>query len=76
MVQAVTVSRVLDVWYPTVVKKTVDKTVDRNVRHAFLVIIKASITIIIEPVMREVTERCGAQGAYLREEAQTLGTVD
>ncbi|RPD54060.1 acyl-CoA oxidase [Lentinus tigrinus ALCF2SS1-6] len=64
MVQAVAVARVLDVWYPTVVKQSVDMSLDSSLRHAYSVITKASIARLLQTCMREVIERCGAQGTF------------
>ncbi|TFK91638.1 acyl-CoA dehydrogenase NM domain-like protein [Polyporus arcularius HHB13444] len=64
MVQAVAVSRVLDVWYPTVVKQSVDKAVGPSMRHAYSVIAKAGVARLFQTCMREVIERCGAQGTF------------
>ena len=62
MVQAVAVARVLDVWYPTVVKQSVDMSLASGLRHAYSVITKASVARLLQTCMREVIERCGAQG--------------
>ncbi len=62
MVQAVAVARVLDVWYPTVVKQSVDMALEPGVRHAYSVITKASIAQLFQTCMGEVMVRCGAQG--------------
>ena len=62
MVQAVAVSRILDVWYPIVVRQSIDKALSHSVRHAYSVIAKAGIVRLFQPCLREVIERCGAQG--------------
>lgn len=62
MVQAVAVARVLDVWHPIVVKQSVNMTLESGVRHAYSVIAKAAIARLFQPCLREVIERCGAQG--------------
>ena len=62
MVQAVAVARVLDVWYPTVVQQSVDMSLASGLRHAYSVITKASVARLLQTCMREVIERCGAQG--------------
>ncbi|RDX54761.1 hypothetical protein OH76DRAFT_1398153 [Lentinus brumalis] len=64
MVQAVAVARVLDVWYPTVVKQSVDMALEPGVRHAYSVITKASIAQLFQTCMGEVMVRCGAQGTF------------
>ena len=62
MVQAVAVARVLNVWHPIVVKQSVNMTLESGVRHAYSVIAKAAIARLFQPCLREVIERCGAQG--------------
>ncbi|KAI0702044.1 hypothetical protein C8T65DRAFT_579364 [Cerioporus squamosus] len=64
MVQALAVARVLDVWYPTVVKQSVDTALEPSVRHAYSVIAKAGVARLFQTCMREVIERCGAQGTF------------
>ncbi|KAI0702040.1 acyl-CoA oxidase [Cerioporus squamosus] len=64
MVQALAVARVLDVWYPTVVKQSVDTALEPSVRHAYSVIAKAGVARLFQTCIREVIERCGAQGTF------------
>ncbi|KAK2460001.1 hypothetical protein APHAL10511_008007 [Amanita phalloides] len=64
ILHATAVSMVMDSWYPVVVRTCMQDNVDPRVRHALAVIVKTTVCRHFQRCVREVAERCGAQGTF------------
>lgn len=58
------VAIVLDNWYPTTIEMAMNTSLTHSIRHAFVVIAKATICRHFQRCIPEVAERCGAQGTF------------
>jgi acyl-CoA oxidase len=64
VLQAVAVAYVLDAWAQDVVKTLSDEKAPFETRHALAVAFKAVVLRQTCHCIREITERCGAQGTF------------
>ncbi|KAF8632671.1 hypothetical protein AX17_004803 [Amanita inopinata Kibby_2008] len=64
ILHATAVGIVLANWFPILVKTAMEDIVDRRVRHALAVIVKATVCRHFQRCVPEVAERCGAQGTF------------
>ena len=58
------VATVLSNWYPVVIDQLMDNKADHRVKHALAVITKCTICRYFQRCVRELAERCGAQGTF------------
>lgn len=64
VINTVAIGMVMDAWYPLATDYAMNVTKDHRVRHAFSVILKATICRHFQRAVSEVAERCGAQGTF------------
>ncbi|KAH7910118.1 hypothetical protein BJ138DRAFT_143157 [Hygrophoropsis aurantiaca] len=64
VLQAVACALVLDNWFPHIVTEVMDTSLDPRIRHGLAVILKTVAGRLSQLCIREITERCGAQGTF------------
>lgn len=63
VLQALAVALVMDNWFPMIVQDVLSSKLDPRIRHAMSVILKTTGCRWSQLCIREVAERCGAQGS-------------
>ncbi|EGO22911.1 hypothetical protein SERLADRAFT_450631 [Serpula lacrymans var. lacrymans S7.9] len=80
VLQAIACAMVLHNWFPRCIKDLMNDSLDHRVRHGLAVILKTSASRLSQLCIREVAERCGAQGTFehnclIRMEADGRGVI-